>query len=141
MAITLHVTPAETIPDQDELVQGRFRDEFQLQIDAEMAALKVRTATAGWPDPDPKTPFLRYVVDSDEVTAMKGVLRRAATLHKVEVDFYKDAKTEAGHVSIKFNIGRKTDKDGKPVKDDTLNADGSPVKPPAPTPTPPAGKK
>ena len=125
MSITLH-TEAEELPDQTELVAGRERDAFQLQVDKDVNALKIATARAGWSDPDPRRLFHRYVVGSDDKAALKSVIRRAGTLHKVEAVFYKDAKTEAGHVVVKFHVTRKLDKDGKPVKDDTLNKDGTP---------------
>lgn len=126
MAITLH-TEAEVLPEQTELVSvSRERDEFQLQVDKDVEDLKMKTAAAKWPKPDPKRLFQRYVVGKDDLAALKGVIRRAAILHKVEADFYKDATTEAGHKVVKFNVSRRTDKDGKFVKDDSLNADGTP---------------
>lgn len=125
MAITLHTEPQE-LPEQTELAAGRERDEFQLQVDKDVETLKIATARAGWPSPDPKKLFHRYVVGADDKAAVKAVIRRAGTLHKVEAQFYKDAKTEAGHIVVKFHVTRKLDKDGKPVKDDTLNKDGSP---------------
>jgi hypothetical protein len=125
MAITLH-TDVTDLPEQTELAAGRERDEFQQKVDSDVAALKTKTATAGWPAPDPKRHFQRYVVGKDDRAALKSVIRRAGTLHKVEAQFYKDAVTEAGHAVVKFHLARKTDKDGKPVADDTLNADGTP---------------
>lgn len=136
MPIILH-TETEALPEQTELEVGRYRDEFQLQIDKDVEALKLATAKAGWPDPDPKKLFHRYVVGSDDKAALKSVIRRAGTLLKVDPEFYKDAKTEAGHVVVKFHVTRKVDKDGKPVKDDTLNADGSPKTADTPKPAPP----
>jgi hypothetical protein len=127
MPITLHTDNVE-LPEQTELVVGRFRDEFQLSVDADVLILKAATATAGWPEHDPTKLFHRYVVGADDVSAMKGIVRRACTLNRVEADFYKDAKTEAGHVSIKFHVSRKLDKDNKPVTDAALDADGKPTK-------------
>lgn len=125
MAITLHTDTTE-LPIQTELVQGRHRDEFQVQIDADVLSLKMNTAKAGWPGHDPAKLFQRYVVGKDDASPLRSVVRRACTLHKVDPDFYKDAKTEAGLVVIKFHVSRKVDKDGKPVSDDTLTADGKP---------------
>ena len=136
MAITLHTDTEEVLPEQTEEVQGRYRDEFQQQVDADVHGLKMRTAAAKWPAHDPKHHFQRYVVGKDDVGALKGVIRRAGTLHKVEPAFYKDAKTEAGHVVVKFHVDRKVDKDNKPVADDALNADGTP-KPETPKPETP----
>jgi hypothetical protein len=126
MPITLHtdVTP-DAIPEQTEEVLGHFRDEFQLTIDKDVAALKRATAKAGWPVHNPKTLFHRYVVDAKESAALKAVIRRAATFEKVTASFYKDAATAAGHAVVKFHTDRKVGSDGKFVKDDTLNADGS----------------
>lgn len=129
MAITLHTTETE-LPEQTEEEVGRYRDEFQQQVDADTAALKHKTATAGWPAHDPKKLFNRYVVGKEDVGELKRVVRRAATLHKVEPSFYKNATTEAGHVVVKFHTDRKRDGDGKFVKDDTLDDNGKP-KPPA----------
>lgn len=133
MAITLLTEPVETLPEQTDLAEGRYRDEFQQQVDGHIANLKVSTAKAGWPDPDPKKHFHRYVVGADDKAALKAVIRRACTLHKVEPQFYKDAKTEAGHIVVKFHVERKRDKDGNFVADDTLDANGKPV-PPKPEP-------
>ena len=130
MAITLH-TDTEELPEQTELAAGRERDAFQLQVDKDVKVLKIATARAGWPAPKPTVLFHRYVVGSADKAALKSVIRRAGTLHKVEAQFYKDAKTEAGHVVIKFHVTRKLDKDNKPVKDDTLNKDGTPKAPAA----------
>ncbi len=126
MAITLHTEPVETLPEQTDLVEGRYRDEFQLAVDKDVQTLKTATAKAGWPDPDPRRRFHRYVVGADDKGALKAVIRRAGTLLKVEPQFYKDAKTEAGHIVVKFHVARKVDKDGKPVEDDTLDKDGKP---------------
>jgi len=125
MPITL-VTDTTELPEQTELVAGRDRDDFQLQVDKDVEKLKHSTATAGWPALNPKNLFHRYVVSADDKAALKSVIRRAGTLHKVEMLFYKDAKTEAGHYAVKFHVARKLDKDGKPVKDETLTADGKP---------------
>jgi len=127
MAITLHTDTVE-LPEQTDLVVGRHRDEFQQDTDGDVLILKGNTASAGWPESDPTKLFHRYVVDADDATEMKSVIRRACTLHKVEAVFYKDAKTEAGHVSIKFHVARKLDKDNKPVTDASLDADGKPTK-------------
>jgi hypothetical protein len=126
MAITLHTEAEATAPEQTELAIGRERDDFQTAVDKDIETLKVATAKAKWPTPDPGRLFHRYVVGSDDKGAMKSVVRRACTLHHVEAVFYKEAKTEAGHISIKFHVARKVGKDGKPVKDDSLKADGTP---------------
>lgn len=139
MAIQLHTEERE-LPVQDTLVVGRHRDEFQLQIDSDVESLKMATAKAGWPDPDPAKLYQRYVVGKDDATAMKGVIRRAGTLHKVAPQFYTDAKTDDGLVVIKFHVNRATDKDGKPVADDSLTDDGKP-KPAAASQAPAGGGK
>jgi hypothetical protein len=116
MAITLHTdVPTEALPDQTELSASRERDEFQQARDADVLTLAKATAKSNWPDPDPKRLYHRYVVGADDRAALKAVIRRAATLHKVEAVFYKDAKTEAGHFVTKFHVVRKLDKDGKPI--------------------------
>jgi hypothetical protein len=126
MAITLH-TDTATLPEQTDLEVGRTRDEFQLKVDKDVEALKNKTANAAWPAFDPAKLFQRYVVGADEKTALRGVIRRAAILHKVEAAFYKDGKTEAGHAVVKFHLSRKLDKDNKPVADTSLDSDGKPV--------------
>lgn len=133
MAITLHVE--EKLPEQVDLEVGRVRDEFQLQVDKDVLALKERTAKAKWPEPDPTKLYHHYIVSSDDMAALKGVVRRACLLNKVEAIFYKNAKTEAGHIVVKFHVARKPlMKDGKEVTqngqpvyvpDDTLNDDGT----------------
>jgi len=155
MAITLHTDiPESQLPEQTELVEGRHRDEFQRQIDADVLKLKIDTARAGWPDPDPTKLYHRYVVGADDVAALNQVIRRAGTLHKLEIEFYKKAKTEAGHWAVKFHVSRKLDKENKPVDDDTLDKDGkwkadtekpaapaAPVSPAAAKPSPVGGVK
>jgi len=127
MAITLHTDTTETdLPEQTELSEGHVRDDFQQAVDKDVSALKTATATAKWPDHNPGKLYHRYVVGSDDRAALKAVIRRAATLHKVAPVFYKDAKTEAGHIVVKFHVARRVDKDGKFVADDTLNKDGTP---------------
>jgi hypothetical protein len=126
MPITLHTEETEKVPAQTELAVGRIRDDFQQSVDKDVEKLKLATAKAKWPEPDPTKLFHRYVVDTDDKGEMKSVIRRACTLHHVEAVFYKEVKTEAGHLVIKFHVARKLDKDNKPVKDDTLNADGTP---------------
>lgn len=69
-AITLHTDVTE-LPEQTELEIGRFRDEFQLMIDKDVADLKLATAKAGWPDPDPTKLFTFYVVGKDDMAALK----------------------------------------------------------------------
>jgi hypothetical protein len=130
MAITLHTDVTE-LPEQTEEEVGRFRDEFQQSIDKDVHALKLATAKAKWPEHDPKKLFHRYVVSTDDMAALKAVIRRAASLHKVEASFYKNAKTEAGHTVVKFHVDRKVDKDGKFAKDESLNDDGTPKAPAA----------
>lgn len=125
--ITLHTDPIE-LPEQTDLVVGRHRDEFQRMVDGDVLILKDATARAGWAEHDATKLFHRYVVGADDATPLKEVIRRAATLHRVTADFYKDAKTEAGHVVIKFHVSRKLGKDEKPVADDQLDADGKPTK-------------
>jgi hypothetical protein len=135
MAITLHTeVPVTTLPEQTELMAGRERDDFQKRVDRDVAKLKVATAKAGWPAADPSKLFERYVVDAADKAALNAVVRRAGTLHKVEILFYKAVKTEAGHLVVKFHVARKLGTDGKPVKDDTLNADGTPKNSAAPQP-------
>ena len=43
MAITLHTEPVETLPEQTDLVEGRYRDEFQLAVDKDVQTLKTAT--------------------------------------------------------------------------------------------------
>lgn len=127
MPITLHTEAAilAKLPEQDELMLGRSRDDFQKQVDRDVELLKIVTARAGWPEPGTKgMPFHRYVVGKDDKAELNAVIRRAGTLHKVEIDFFKPVTTEGGHVAIKFNVSRKLDKDDKPVKDDTLHDNG-----------------
>lgn len=129
-AITLHTADAkvaEALAKATDLQAGRTRDEFQVKVDGDVRTLKADTAKAGWPEPGLEaTPFHYYVVGKDDKAELNGVIRRAGTLHKVEIDFFKPVTTEAGHVIVKFNVSRKLDKDDKPVKDESLNDDGSP---------------
>jgi hypothetical protein len=131
MAITLHTIAPADLPEQTELAEGFVRDEFQKQVDKDVATLKHNTATAAWPKADPAKLFQRYVVGTDDKPELKRVIRRACALHKVEPSFYKDAKTEAGHVVVKFHVSRKLNKEGKPVTDPSLDEHGKPVPPKA----------
>lgn len=127
MAVNLITATSEKIPEQTELQTPRERDEFQQTVDQDVSALKLATAKAAWPKPDPKRLYHRYVVAKEDRAELKSVIRRAAALHKVEAIFYKDGKTEQGHVVVKFHVARKLAKDGKSfVADDTLGEDGKP---------------
>jgi hypothetical protein len=125
MPITLHTDTVE-LPEQTELATSHIRDEFQKGVDADVETLKFATAKAGWPAHDATKLFHRYVVSADDKAELKSVIRRACVLHKVEAAFYKDAKTEAGHISVKFHVSRKLNKENKPVADDTLDDNGKP---------------
>lgn len=129
MPIQLVTEDPAAIPAQTELSAGHERDDFQREVDSHVGALKIATAKAGWPQPEPTKHFRRYVVAPEDKAALKGVIRRACTLHKVEAVFYKDVKTAAGHVAVKFHVARKLDKNGKPVADSTLDRNGTPVAP------------
>lgn len=107
MAPVALISDVAEVPEQTEFAQGRTRDEFQQKIDREVGHLAENTAKAGWPAPHPGRLFGRYVVAKDDVAALKQVIRRAATLHKVGLLFYKDATTEAGHKVVKFHVKQK----------------------------------
>jgi hypothetical protein len=104
LAITVH-TGTDEVPEQTELATGasRFRDEFQQSVDADVAALKAKAEPAGYPI-DPAKLFHRYIVDPADKVALKQVIRRAATLHKVGIVFYRDVRTKGGHVAVKFHV-------------------------------------
>jgi hypothetical protein len=101
-------------PDtQDELITGktRTRDDTQKHVDRKVEAMKVAWVEAGKPSMPHKITH-RYLVSKPEKSALKGVIRRAGTLHKVGVAFYKDTKPDAdGNVFVKFTV---TDFPAKP---------------------------
>jgi hypothetical protein len=110
MPITLH-TDLQELPEQTELFEGHLRDDFQKAVDADVAKLKEATEKAGWPAHQPGKLFHRYVVTSTDRVELKKVIRRAASLAKVVVVFYKDAKTAEGHAVVKFHVAK------RPVKE------------------------
>jgi hypothetical protein len=101
--VTLHDV-AET-DDQTELAatKSRVRDEFQVKVDDEMGRLVKAWTEAGRPGHD-KAPNKRYRVAKTDRAEMKDVIRRAASLHKVAVSWFKDKVNEDGTVSIKFTV-------------------------------------
>ena len=94
-------------PAKDEQTEVRppksHRDETQRHIDDVFKGLTERWVKAGKPAPaDARYPAHRFVVAKSDVSALKAMIRRAAALHKHDVTWWKDVKTEEGAVSVKF---------------------------------------
>jgi len=102
MAIKLHEAPE--IAQNEIRTRTNERDEFQQSVDHEVGTLKAAWLKASKPAPGPKAPYHRYVVEKDDRTELKNVVRRAARLHEVAVVFFKDAVTENGLYQVKFNL-------------------------------------
>lgn len=101
--ITLHQT-AE-IEQTDLRTRDTTRDEIQLAIDKDVAALHAAWVKAGKPDfTDAKSPYHWYTVDADDKKELKEVIRRAAILVKAVPVFYNDVKTPEGLVQVKFHL-------------------------------------
>jgi hypothetical protein len=107
--------------------KSRERDEFQKEMDAEIAALvkgwlaaedpqnKVKAEDRKPPEDgkatvtEGKRPKARYHVAPDDKSAFKDVLRRAATLHKVEAVFLYPLDAD-GHPTTREPVDAKTGK-------------------------------
>src|SRR5215472_1962670 len=100
MAITLKDNPAEDKQDVAAVARSRARDDFQKNIDGTVGGMVTEWKANGSPAPtvddnglahlSPGMPTYRYTITKDERNAMKGVVRRAAHLHKVGVFWLKD---------------------------------------------------
>jgi hypothetical protein len=102
MALT--VTQPTTPDTQEELSTGRSRerDETQVMIDGIYGELVAEWDKAGKPEPGKGNPFRRLAVAKADVSELKSMIRRAATLHKVAPVYWKDAKNDDGTVTVKF---------------------------------------
>jgi hypothetical protein len=164
----IEITKSE-VPEDEELIvvqKNRDRDDFQKEMDAE-----VKTLVDGWllaegitdgtiPAEGKATlaenqrPKVRYHVNPKEKGPFKEVLRRAATLHKVEVVFLypKGMHTEpvnerTGKAGVVVTVGPRSTK-RNPTKDGETTATttpetATPETPPAPpaNPGPPPAAK
>jgi hypothetical protein len=77
------------------------RDDMQQRIDQQFKELLDRWTAAHRPGPE-KSPFVRVTVVKADVGALKAMIRRAATLHKHGVVFYRDQRNPNGSVSVKY---------------------------------------
>lgn len=102
MALT--VTQPTTPDTQEKLSTGRSRerDETQVMIDGIYGELVAEWDKAGKPEPGKSNPFRRLAVAKADVSELKSMIRRAATLHKVAPVYWKDAKNDDGTVTVKF---------------------------------------
>jgi hypothetical protein len=80
------------------------RDENQQYIDGEIGAAKTAWEDAGKPAHAGKEWTRRFHVAAEDKAAVKQMIRRALTLHKVGATWYKDVKTEDGVVSVKLHL-------------------------------------
>lgn len=85
---------------------SRERDDTQKHIDDRFKARFDAWNKHGKPAPD-KAATNREVTDritvaKTDVAALKGMIRRAATLHKTGVKFYQDAKDGNGNTTVKY---------------------------------------
>jgi hypothetical protein len=99
------------VKDTNVRTRSLVRDDFQLQIDKDVAALKERWEKAGKPEPGPKAPFHAYGVEKDDRVEIKRNVRRAAGLAKVDAIFHTDAETPEGLWQVKFNLKPQTEKE------------------------------
>jgi hypothetical protein len=107
MAIALKAD--DLVPDTDEISTGRdhTRDDFQRQIDAEVAALVKLWHEQGDQEIAKGAPTKRYVVSTDDRAEMRKVIERAFTLassglaRKIGPAWYT-SKVNDGTVGLKF---------------------------------------
>jgi hypothetical protein len=102
-AIKIHEAQGEDTQNT-VAVASRERDETQKHIDQRFKSRFEHWTTAGKPKPDkaPREATDRITVAKTDVAALKGMIRRAATLHKTGVVFYKDAKDGNGNTTVKY---------------------------------------
>jgi hypothetical protein len=105
----INLMPETEVPDTDELSTGRNhdRDDFQKQIDADVAQLVKLWDEQHNPEVGAGAPTKRYVVSTDDRAAMRKVIDRAFTLAshdrtpKIGAGWYL-AKTNGSTVALKF---------------------------------------
>lgn len=85
------------------------RDETQMDVDA-----RTGKAAAAWKDmpnhlkvPEHNRPRVRLAVDPDDKSELKRIIRRAATLHKVDPVYFEDATDDKGRAVVTFTVGPK----------------------------------
>ncbi len=113
MAITLHDATGEDTQSEFRQSKSRDRDETQRHLDGRVAQVKAEWEGKGKPKPE-RSPFYRFTVAKADRAAAKQMVRRAVSLHKVDVIFWKDTPAdESGNVTVKFTVT------SKPVKTST----------------------
>jgi hypothetical protein len=105
---------AAPVPETTKLAvsKSRERDETQRDIDTDVERLKRAWESAGKPGADKLTTpagFKRaekvaYTVEKDDRSPVKGMIRRAATLHKTGLVYAKDTTNQDGTVTIVFTV-------------------------------------
>jgi hypothetical protein len=107
VAITLKAD--NLVPDSDEISTGRdhSRDDFQKQIDAEVATLVKLWHEQGDQEIGKGAPTKRYVVSTDDRAEMRKVIERAFTLASKDLSpkigpAWYTSKVNGGTVALKF---------------------------------------
>jgi hypothetical protein len=92
--------------------QDRTRGEDQQAIDAELGkTVKAYTAKGGPATAEASRPRVAFAVAPEDKSELKGMIRRAATLHKVEPVFFEDGTDDAtGEVVVTLTVGPKPTK-------------------------------
>lgn len=131
VALKGQLNEAQDNDTQTEVVdrKSRERDETQTAIDNAVKEMVAKWHEAGKPEPHSDRPSKRYVVVKEDRTPLKGMIRRAATLHKVEAILFKDHVNEDGTVAVKFTIGDKPAKSNgtAPAETPTAPVDDAPA--------------
>jgi hypothetical protein len=86
---------------------SRDRDEDQTAIDAELGKTVAAYVKAGGDKvSEDKRPRVAFAVAPDDKASLKGLIRRAATLHKVAPVFFEDTADDAtGEIVVTLTVG------------------------------------
>jgi hypothetical protein len=108
---SVNVNPDEE--DEVALPKSRERDDDQKGIDSDAEKMKAAWVAAGKPGLDKLTTKAgfkaatktAYIVNKSDRPTVKGMIRRACTLHKVSPVYAKDLVNADGTVRIKWTVG------------------------------------
>jgi hypothetical protein len=104
MQIKTRPAPADVKLSQ---AHSRDRNEDQQAIDAELATcVKAYTEKGGPKHPADRRPRVAFAVAPKDKAELKGMIRRACTLHKVAPVWFEDITDEAtGEVVVTLTVG------------------------------------
>jgi hypothetical protein len=133
----------EDVPETEAAIQVNeiTRSDDQRRVDADVLAAHVQWVASGKPVEFNKSPRKRYVVDPQHVEAIKAMLTRAGSLHKVNVKVAPVKRHESGKAMIYFVAKDRQPRADKPANGTPSSTQTPPATPPATPPKPGPAKK